>query len=435
MNKNWLHDPIWFTPPDGSSRVLWKDAGSPPPAPNYVGAAQATAAGNLEAAQYATKANRVNQYSPFGSITYSQGNPQASSGGSGSGGLTYQGQNFGSGSELYDALAGDYTKQTGNAPPPDMVNQINSIVSGAGGTGGSSGGGGSSDPNAQWSQSYNLSPTGQALLDSLNKSQLGVGSLQEGATQQVQNTMGTPFQYSGPQIRGSVDNPGAYTSLNTSGVAPIPQADAEARKHSEDMAYQAATSRLDPQWAQRNQMQDTQLRNQGLAPGSEAYTNAKRDSGYQQNDAYLQAQANAVNQGLTNQQAQFGMGMAANQAGFGQAQAQGQFANQGLAQGFNQGLASGQFQNTAAQNALAQQMALYNQPLNALSAIRSGSQVTTPQFSNVPQQQTTAGANYSGAAQQQGAYDQNVYNQGVGQANAFNSGLFSLAGAGMGLFK
>lgn len=26
-------DPIWFTPPDGSSRTLWKDSPSPPPAP------------------------------------------------------------------------------------------------------------------------------------------------------------------------------------------------------------------------------------------------------------------------------------------------------------------------------------------------------------------------------------------------------------------
>ena len=54
---------------------------SPPPAPDYTAAANATAANNLKAAQAATAANRVNQYTPYGSLEYnqtgtdSQGNP------------------------------------------------------------------------------------------------------------------------------------------------------------------------------------------------------------------------------------------------------------------------------------------------------------------------------------------------------------------------
>ena len=52
-----------------------------PDAPDYTGAANATAAGNLKAAQTATAANRVNQVTPYGSLNYnetgvdSQGNP------------------------------------------------------------------------------------------------------------------------------------------------------------------------------------------------------------------------------------------------------------------------------------------------------------------------------------------------------------------------
>lgn len=42
----------------------------PPPAPDYAKAAQETAQGNLEAAGYATKANRINQFTPYGSLTY-----------------------------------------------------------------------------------------------------------------------------------------------------------------------------------------------------------------------------------------------------------------------------------------------------------------------------------------------------------------------------
>src|SRR4051794_4565344 len=47
-------------------------APSPPPPPDYSGAAQATAAGNKEAAMQAQQANLVNQFTPYGSLTYSQ---------------------------------------------------------------------------------------------------------------------------------------------------------------------------------------------------------------------------------------------------------------------------------------------------------------------------------------------------------------------------
>ena len=347
--KNALHDPIWFTPPDGSSRVLWKDSPSPPPSPDYRGAAQDTAAGNLEAAQYATKANRVNQFSPYGSTTYSQADPN--------------------------------------------------------------------DPNSQWSQQINLSPTGSSLLDSLNQSQLGIAGLQAGATQNVQNMMSTPFGQGGggmgnlgpAQDRWAMgDDQRREYNLSRdaqrgggmggySGFPALPTADTAARQHSEDSAYQAATSRLDPQWNQRQAAMETQLRNQGLAPGGEAYTNAARDFNFGRNDAYQQAQANAVNQGLTNQQAQFNMGLAANQTGLQEA------------------------------------MALRNQPLNELNALRSSSQVSNPQFGNIPQQQTTAGPNMMGAAQAQSGYDMGLFNQQAQNANAFNSGLFSLGSAFMGM--
>lgn len=41
-----------------------------PPTPDYVGAANATAAGNAEAARVAATANRVNQYTPWGNLVY-----------------------------------------------------------------------------------------------------------------------------------------------------------------------------------------------------------------------------------------------------------------------------------------------------------------------------------------------------------------------------
>lgn len=46
--------------------------GDSPPPPDYVGAANATAAGNREAAIAQTEANRVNQYTPYGNLVYNQ---------------------------------------------------------------------------------------------------------------------------------------------------------------------------------------------------------------------------------------------------------------------------------------------------------------------------------------------------------------------------
>jgi len=43
---------------------------SAPEAPDYASAAKETAAGNREAAEYTTKANRINQVTPYGSLNY-----------------------------------------------------------------------------------------------------------------------------------------------------------------------------------------------------------------------------------------------------------------------------------------------------------------------------------------------------------------------------
>jgi hypothetical protein len=48
---------------------------SAPQAPDYASAAKETAAGNKEAAQFAVNANRINQVTPYGSLTYSRAQP------------------------------------------------------------------------------------------------------------------------------------------------------------------------------------------------------------------------------------------------------------------------------------------------------------------------------------------------------------------------
>lgn len=51
--------------------ILFGDS-DPPPAPDYTGAAEATAEGNIEAARIATAANRPDQYTPWGNSIWTQ---------------------------------------------------------------------------------------------------------------------------------------------------------------------------------------------------------------------------------------------------------------------------------------------------------------------------------------------------------------------------
>jgi hypothetical protein len=133
-------------------------------------------------------------------------------------------------------------------------------------------------------------------------------------------------------------------------------------------SYQdAMMSRLQPQIDRENQQSDAQLANQGITQGSTAYDNAKRVLNQSHNDLLN----NATVQG-------FNTGLAANQQGFQQ-------------EAYNQ-----------------------MQPINVINALRTGSQVQAPSFSNVPQQQTTAGADLLGAAQ-------NTYGANLNSTNASNA--------------
>src|SRR3990167_4595647 len=140
-----------------------------------------------------------------------------------------------------------------------------------------------------------------------------------------------------------------------------------------DKAYETMTARLDPQWQQRENMERTRLANQGLVSGGEAYENAMREFGQQRNDAYQQANLGAIST---------------------------------MPQTYQMATSA------------------YNQPLNTLNALRTGAQIQNPQF-----QQPGMPTNYMGAAQGQQQYDMGLYNTGVGEANSFNSGLFSLGRA------
>lgn len=142
--------------------------------------------------------------------------------------------------------------------------------------------------------------------------------------------------------------------------------------------------RLQPNLQMEQKQFDAQMANQGIPLGSEAYQNAKRSFDERQNDRLTSAIIQGTDTGM-----------------------------RARGQGFSE---------------LAYQR---NEPINTLNAVRSGSQVTNPNsfFVNAPQQATTAGADYLGAAGMTGNANIASANAANAQRNAMISGLFSLGSA------
>jgi len=231
-----------------------------------------------------------------------------------------------------------------------------------------------------------LTPTAQKTLEAQQGVELSLANLGSKGAQTASGVLDKPFSFSGPEVQ---------TSLDLSGIAKMPV-------NAGITGQEAIMSRLNPSLARQRTTTETNLINQGLRPGSEAYDNAIRSLGEQETDARTQA----VLQGLN-------LDIGANQQGFGQQ------------------LEAGKFGNTAQQQALAEAIQLRQLPLNEITALMSGSQIQNPQFGAYSGATVQPAPLFAGT-QAQGQFDANKYNQEVSQANAQTAGMYSLGGAALG---
>lgn len=252
-----------------------------------------------------------------------------------------------------------------------------------------------------------------------------------------------------------------------------------------DKVEGAIYSRLDPQMEKDRAALETRLANQGVTQGSQAWNTATDSLNRSNTDARMQAilaggqeqsrlQELALQQGQfnnsaqaqefgqnaqrtnTNNQAQaqdfgqiqarglFGQqGIAQNNAAigqnntstlnagqfanaaqaqqYGQNQDQANFANSGNQQNFSNAVTAGNFGNTARQNAFQEALAVRNQPMNEISALMSGGQVSMPQF-----------AAYQGGTVDStpvGNYINSNYQTQANNAATTNAGIFSAIGS------
>lgn len=233
-----------FRPVAGRMRLYGKS--DAPAAPDYVGQAQAQAAGNLQAARAQTAANRIDQITPYGSIKYTQGDAFDEEG--------------------YKAALDEWTRA--KAAFDDPSNQQMMRYRAAGGT---------MPPRPdrsdfitnpdQWRSEITLSDTGQQLLDAYNRTSLGLADLQGSAMDRVRDALAQPFDTSGLiDINGQTGMDGWAKASNLI---------KERNRESLD-AQQAAL--------------DTKLANMGLTAGSEGWGIQQTQFGKQRNDADMAAE-------------------------------------------------------------------------------------------------------------------------------------------------
>lgn len=221
---------------------------STPDAPDYVAAAEKQGEYNLQALQMQIGAGRVNQSGPFGSSSWSYtGNltqPTLDDYMSRVGSQvteTAPGPDGGFGSNMFSdkAISGAYTEQMAQE---DYQKALNSFYEQA-----------LSDPGS-WTQTTTLSPEMQAIYDT------GYGAWNEAA----QNMLANPLDTSGLMAGGDWSQ---LTSILGSGGAD---------KYSQAY-YDQATSMLGDKYAAEEQAMRSQLLNQGLTEGSEAYNREMGD--------------------------------------------------------------------------------------------------------------------------------------------------------------
>ena len=408
---------------------MGKRTPSPPPAPDPVATSQAQGAANRETAIAQAGLNAVNQRTPQGSLTY---------------------------------------------------NQVGSWA----------------DGTPRFEAVQTLSPEGQQISDINNRASVMAGQTAVDQLGRVSGALGTPFNLDGVNAQSRLhylagaDRPVQYDIADagsiTRDIADAGQITRDVNMDraatgldfsafgdpniSRDRVEQALFSRLNPQLENDRQALEQRLVNQGVTPGSPAWTRAQQEFGQNVNDARNSAILNAgqeqsrvfglglqqgqfFNQGTGQnnqaalaragfqnqaQQQQFGQNFdraqfanAAQSQQFGQNATAAQFGNAANQQNFNQSLTNANLNNATRQQAIQEALLTRQTPLNEFSALMSGAQVQQPNFVNTPTTQIqptdVAGPiyqNYQGAL--------NQYGQQVGSRNAAMGGLFGLAGAGLG---
>jgi hypothetical protein len=277
----------------------------------------------------------------------------------------------------------------------------------------------------QWTQNTNLTPESQAALDSQQRLQQGRSNLAEGLLGRAQQEYGQPMNWDQfTELSGGLDVPEYSSEQIQRGVGQTP----EYIKSAEDAIYNQWSSRQEPRMQQDKDALRTQLYNQGLTEGDAAYDREMQRLGQDQADARQQAQYQAtIGSGAEAQRMQ---GMDVQSGNFANSAAQ-QALQQQLALGsqrFGQQQSAAGFQNTLRQQQIAEEMQKRGFSLNEINAILTGQQVGMPSMPGFNAANRSEGVQ---ALQAAGMQSQDAWNQYNAQQQQTQGTLSGLAGAAM----
>ena len=230
-----------------------------------------------------------------------------------------------------------------------------------------------------------LTPEAQATLQAQQQVDRRLAELGLQGVQTAERTLSTPFQTGTGELNTVFD------------LSGLPRAPVNAGT----TAQEAIMARLEPQIQRSRAQLETQLANQGLSRGGEAYNAAIREQQQQEND-------------LRSQAALQGIGL----------------DTQARAQAASEQQAAMGFENQARAQALQRELALRSVPLNEIIGLMGGSQIQMPQF-GAYQGQQVAPAPIFGAAQAAGQNAMQQYGISQSGLNAQMQGLGMLAGSAL----
>jgi hypothetical protein len=334
--------------------------GSPPPSPDYIGAAKAQGAANVDAAKVEGKINNPNVINPYGTQTVQWGG--------------FDQAGYDTALKQYQDDLAAYNAQPETMQPARAISTGTEWVQLPAGMGRA--GLAPTEPtkdkykldNSHPTITQTLSPEQQALYNQQVGNQQGLGSLANQGIGAAKGIIGSKLDYSGVPSA-----PGDYSSLRRS-------------------VYDAMMSRPNEDLGIKRDNTNSDLIAAGIRPGSKAYDNQMNLINRQQTDAQQQAIINAGNQ---TQQA-YGMDMQSRQQG------------------------------------LAEQLAQRQVPLNEITALMSGSQVSNPfQMPGYAQNANVQAAPVYSAANAAGQYGTDVYNAQQASRSNMNSGLVGLGGTAL----
>lgn len=277
-----------------------------------------------------------------------------------------------------------------------------------------------------WEMNTNLTPEAQSALTAQQDITAGRSNLALGMLGRAQGEYGQPMDWNQftdlaqtPQTT-DFQNEDIQRGLDTSGLQGVDSSQ-KYNTDAENAIYGKFASRMDPQFQREAEAKRTQLYNSGLREGDEAYDQAMKELDQNQNDARQQAQYQSIIGGGAEAQRMQGMDLGLRQSQFGETQAGGAFANSAANQAMQQQLQLGgaqfgqetqaaNYQNTLRQQQISEEMQRRGLSLNEINAILTGQQVGMPTMPGFNSAQRSEATQYNQAAQSQGQYNIDAFN-------------------------